>query len=428
MATRLFGRSTAGVGAYTISPAPVAYRNLVATGFTAGAGGTSVTLAAGASAFVYSLSAQFTTAIPSYTGTAVGSWKITHGFQTVVPANIFTKVRVHRGTLSGTVITIVATSEWSDERLTNKTIQRWETYLDQVDLGTWASTDRLIIEYNYRNAGGASITPQITGGGYYQNAIYSPFETSAAFGYANQLQVGQRQYNYSQGGIRGTSRYLKQTTSAITSSGTATGTKGGSDFSGSVTGISTSSGTVAAGLQGYTGASTGASTSSGTIAAGTQGYTGAATGASTSSGTIAAGLQGYSGTSTGSSTSTGSANGTPGPGPGPEPEPTGDGSVWRAWNQDFVEKKPLEVLALTGRTVLGTSYSFGTAIGIAAFNPVEFAGRAVGISVEMGRSSGQLGYYGGVMQVRMLVQHRARGKAQHDLRGNRELLLLIGEL
>ena len=251
MASRLFVRSTGtSLGTYTIVPAPTQTRTLITATFGAGGNGLATILAPSASASIHTTTASGATAIPNYTGTAVGSYKITHGFQTVVPTDVYTKVRVHRATLSGTVLTIVATSEWSDERLTNKVTQRWETYLDQVDLGTWASTNRLIIEYSYRNAGAASITIQTTGGNYYQNAIVAPFDTTAASGYANQLQVGQRQYLYSQGGIRGTSRYLKQTTAVSTSSGTATGTKGGSDFSGSVTGVSTSSGTVAAGRQG----------------------------------------------------------------------------------------------------------------------------------------------------------------------------------
>ena len=419
MASRLFARGIGtSLGGYTISPATTQTRTLIPDTFGGGSNGLSTVLAAGASASIHAASAQFATAIPNFTGTAVGSWKITHGFQTVVPANVFTKVRVHRATLSGTVLTIVATSEWSDESLTNKTIQRWEHYLDAVDLGTWASTNRLIVEYSYRNAGGASITIQTSGGNYYLNAIYSPFTTSAAYGYANQLAVGQRQYNYSQGGIRGTSRYLKQTTSVITSSGTATGTKGGSDFSGSVTGVSTSSGTVAAGTQGYAGSSTGASTSSGTIAAGTQSYTGASTGASTSSGTVAAGTQGYRGTSTGSSISTGSANGTP----GPAPEVVVGGSTWRLWNT-WREEEQKSAPAYHGRVVFQLQYSLGRAHGA-----VGFAGNTFGSTEYYARIQGVIGYPGVVSSNAVRIRHRIRGKAQHDVHGNRELLLLIGEL
>ena len=379
MASRLFVRSIqTTLSGYTISPAPTQYRNLVGTGFGASSNGISTILGAGLSASVHAANARFATAIPNYTGTAVGSYKITHGFQTVVPTDVFTKVRVHRATLSGTVLTIAATSEWSGESLTNKTTQRWEHYLDQVDLGTWASTNALIVEYAYRNAGASSITIQSTGGGYYQNAIYSPFETSAAFGYANQLQVGQRHYNYSQGGIRGTLRYLKQTTSVITSSGTATGTKGGSDFSGSVTGISTSSGTVAAGLQGY------------------------------------------GGSSTGSSTSPGSANGSP----NPPPQPDGGGASWYAFNRVYDQKQPEpQLVAFSGYTILAKSYSFATVRGVPGFT-----GLTDGTTTAAGSGYGGLGYYGAVQQLQLRVKHRAQGNARFDVRGNKELLLLMGEL
>jgi hypothetical protein len=231
MATRLFQRSISGVGAYTVSPAPNHYKSLVASAFSTSSNGNSVVLTAGSSAFSYVLSAQFATLLPGATGTFLGSWRMFVQFQAVTPTNVYTKFRVHRATLSGTALTIVATSEWSGERLTNLATQRWELSLDQVDVGTWASTDRVIIETNYRNAGASSITIQPTGGTY-ANAIDTPFTTSAAFGYTNNLPVGQRVYNYSLGGIRGTSRYLAQQQYSSTSTGTATGTKGGSDFSG----------------------------------------------------------------------------------------------------------------------------------------------------------------------------------------------------
>lgn len=462
MARPLFINGTGTtLGGYTLSPAATQYRPLTGT-ITSGQNALTVVLAAGASSNIAAANARFNPAIPAYTGTAVGSYKICTAWQTTAFANLWTKVRVHRATLSGTALTIATSSEWSGEILTNKANQRWEHYLDQVDLGTWSSTDALVVEYNFRNAGASSISPSAIAGGYYYTAVYTPFDTTAGAGYTNQLPVGQRQYNYSQGGIRGTSRYLKQTTSVNTSSGTATGTKGGSAFSGSVTGVSTSSGTIAAGRQGYSGASTGASTSSGTIAAGRQGYTGSSTGSSTSSGTVAAGRQGYSGASTGSSTSTGviaagrqgyagavagtststgaiasgvqgyngaatgvststgTAHGTPSP--QPEPEPGVVGSVWRAWNSDFAQERP-KVLDISARSIYRTTYSFGMASGAAGFS-----GTVLGESVENGSSTGQLGYYGGVTSVRHLVRHRLHGKARHDLRGNRELLVLIGEL
>jgi len=373
---------------------------------------------AGTSVTVYAANASTAPAIPNYTGTAVGSWKITHGFSSVTPTNIFTKVRVHRATLSGTVLTIVATSEWSDERLTNKLTQRWETYIDQVDLGTWAATNALIVEHSYRNAGASSITIQNAGGNYYQSVVNSPIPTSAAYGYANQLQDGQRSYSYSQGGIRGTNRHLKQTTSVVASSGTIAGRRD----NGSVTGVSTSSGTATGtkGGQDFSGSVTGVSTSTGTVAAGRQGYTGASTGASASSGTIAAGTQGYSGSSTGSSTSTGSANGTP----GPTPEPPTGGTIFYDWNRIYDQKKPEpQLVAITGRTILTASYSFATVRGVAGFT-----GLTDGTTATAGSGYGGLGYYGAVQQLQLRVKHRAMGKARLDVRGNKELLLLIGEL
>ena len=167
MATRLFQRGTATAGSYTVTPAPNHYKELVGTTFTTGANGNSVVLAAGASAFSYALNPRFGTAIPNYSGTQSGSFRIFVQFQSVTPTNVFTKVRVHRATLSGTAYTIVASSEWSEERLTDKINQRFEFFIDQVDLGTWATSNALIIEYNYRNAGGSSITPQPTGGAGY---------------------------------------------------------------------------------------------------------------------------------------------------------------------------------------------------------------------------------------------------------------------
>ena len=396
MATRLFQRSISGVGAYTVSPAPNHYKSLVASAFSTSSNGNSVVLTAGSSAFSYVLSAQFSALLPAATGTFLGSWRIFVSFQTTNPTNVYTKFRVHRATLSGTALTIVATSEWSGERLTNLTTQRWELNLDQVDVGTWASTDRVIIETNYRNAGASSITIQPTGGTY-ANAIDTPFTTSAAFGYTNNLPVGQRVYNYSLGGIRGTSRYLAQQQYSSTSTGTATGTKGGSDFSGSVTGVSTSSGTIAAGLQGY----------GGTIA-----------GLSNSNGTIAAGLQGYAGSSTGSSTSSGTVNGSP----GPEPDTGGALPQWWYTEQERQpQPEPLQVLALTGAIQAKALYATGRVRG-----RVGYIGSASGTNrVESFITAARVGYSGSVPPSRLVADGRlSRGRVFTT----NELLILIGEL
>jgi hypothetical protein len=396
MATRLFQRSISGVGAYTVSPAPNHYKSLVASAFSTSQNGNSVVLTAGSSAFSYVLSAQFSALLPAATGTFLGSWRIFVNFQTTNPTNVYTKFRVHRATLSGTALTIVATSQWSGERLTNLATQRWELSLDQVDVGTWASTDRVIIETNYRNAGASSITIQPTGGGY-ANAIDTPFTTSAAFGYTNNLPVGQRVYNYSRGGIRGTSRYLAQQQYSSTSTGTATGTKGGQDFSGSVTGVSTSSGTIAAGLQGY----------GGTIA-----------GLSNSSGTIAAGLQGYAGSSTGSSTSSGTVNGSP----GPVPDTGGALPQWWYTEQERQpQPEPLQVLALTGAIQAKALYATGRVRG-----RVGYIGSASGTNrVESFITAARVGYSGSVPPSRLVADGRlSRGRVFTT----NELLILIGEL
>ena len=376
MATRLFQRSTPGVGAYTVSPAPNHYKALIATTFGTGGSGNSVILTAGSSAFSYVLSAQFATLLPGATGTFLGSWRMFVQFQAVTPTNVYTKFRVHRATLSGTALTIVATSEWSGERLTNLTTQRWELNLDQVDLGTWASTDRVIIETNYRNAGASSITIQPTSGAGYANAIDTPFTTSAAFGYTNNLPVGQRVYNYSLGGIRGTSRYLAQQQYSSTSTGTATGTQGGQDFSGSVTGVSTSSGTIAAGLQGYAGSSTGSSTSSGTV------------------------------------------NGSP----GPEPDTGGALPQWWYTEQERQpQPEPLQVLALTGAIQAKALYATGRVRG-----RVGYIGSASGANrVESFITAARVGYSGSVPPSRLVADGRlSRGRVFTT----NELLILIGEL
>ena len=453
-------------------------RELLDTGSATGVNGSTVTLAAGASASGYITSA---TGIPNLTTAVTGSWEASIQFQTVTPTSIFCKFRVHRISVAGTVPTILASTEYSAEVEARATLTPYIISTDGTNLGTFSSGDRIAIEWTLRNAGATSLSPAPSFGTY-GRFVRTPIESTAAVGWTGFVgQAAYRPISYSEGTIKGVKR-TGSVRNSITSSGTATGTKGGSAFSGSVTGvststgtvtgnagfrgsvagISTSSGTIAAGRQGYTGTSTGASTSSGTIAAGRQGYTGSITGSSTSSGTVAAGRQGYSGASTGSSTSTGviaagrqgyagaiagiststgaiasgvqgysgaatgaststgTAHGTPSP--QPEPESSGVGSVWRAWNSDFAQERP-KVLDISARSIYRTTYSFGMASGAAGFS-----GTVLGESVENGSSAGQLGYYGGVTSVRHLVRHRLHGKARHDLRGNRELLVLIGEL
>ena len=414
MATRLFQRSIATPGSYTVTPAPNHYKELIGTTFTTSANGNSVVLAAGASAFSYALNARFSPAIPNFSGTASGSFRIFVQFQAVTPTNIFTKVRVHRATLSGTAYTIVASSEWSEERLTNKLLQRFEFFIDQVDLGTWATSNALIVEYNYRNAGGSSITPQPTGGGGYANAIYTPFTTSAAFGYTNQLPVGQRLYNYSQGGVRGTNRNLGPQIFTNASIGTATGTKGGSDFSGTVTGVSTSTGTIAAGQQGYVGGVTGASMSSGTIAAGRQGYVGNATGTSISSGT-ATGNIGFSGSVAGQSLSTGTATGTKGGSVDP---------IFPPWWLEHQAPKKQRIEAFSGRIRIQAIYVSGRVRGTFGAR-----GNVEGVNVCHTRILGTRAASGKVAGTWFI---RARkpvvGRAQDKRRIEQDILVMIGEL
>ena len=441
MATRLFSAGNGGANGYTVSPAPSFYNALQETTASTSSSGNSIILAAGASGFSYTVNARFATAIPNYSGTITGSWRICRQFQAVTPTNVYTKVRVHRATLSGTAYTIVASSEWSGEVLTNKINQMFEMYLDQVDLGTWSSSHALVIEYNYRNAGASSITPQPVGGFLYQNAIYSPLSSSSGYGHTALRSAGQRPYIYSQGGIRGTSRYLIRQVFTTTSSGTATGTGGSPNFNGTVTGSSTSSGTIAAGKQGYRGTITGSSTSSGTIAAGRQGYVGSSTGSATSSGTIAAGRQGYAGSSigssasngtiatgtqgyagstTGSSTSSGTVNGTPGP--GPEPDTGGALPQWWYIEQERqLQPEPLQILALTGAIRAKALYITGRVRGRAGF-----IGALSGTNrVESFITSASVGYSGEVPPSRLVADGRiSRGRVFTT----NELLILIGEL
>jgi hypothetical protein len=370
-------------------------RELLDTGAANGTNGSSVVLAAGASASFYITSA---TSVPNLTTALTGSWEAAIQFQTVAPTNVFCKFRVHRISVSGTTPTILASTEYSAEIQARAINTPYIANTDGTDLGTFSSAHRIAIEWTLRNAGGASITPQPSFGTF-SRYVRTPIQSSAVVGWTGFVgQAAYRPISYSEGTIRGVKRtgFVRN---SITSSGTATGTKGGSDFSGSVTGISTSSGTIAAGRQGYTGAATGASTSSGTVAAGTQGY---------------------SGSSTGSSTSTGSANGTP----GPTPEPPTGGAIFYDWNRVYDQKKPEpQLVAFAGRTMLTASYSFATVRGVAGFT-----GLTDGTTATAGSGYGGLGYYGAVQQLQLRVKHRAMGKARLDVRGNKELLLLIGEL
>lgn len=411
MAERLFQRATSTSNGYVISPAPNHYKNLVADTFTFSANGNSITLAAGAAAFSYVTPARFATALPGATGNVVGSFRAFVGFQTTNPTNVFTKFRVHRATASGTVVTIVNTSEWSAERRTDRTTQRWELHLDQVDVGTWASTDLVVFETEYRNAGTASITIAPVGGSGYQNIFYTPFTTNAAFGYTSTRIVGQRPTNYSFGGVNGTSRYLEPTTSTIansgtiagrrdngsvagvsTSTGTATGTKSGQDFSGTVSGVSTSIGTIA-GSAGFTGSTAGSSTSLGTVAAGQQGFTGSTTGQSSTSGFVS-GNVGLSGLVNGESISTGTAQGSPTP-PSPDRRPSGIPMRRRI-------PYPIKPIHASGTTRPIRIYSVGYMLGNAGhqgtvINTIQVVGHAIGVlgyggTSAMGvfRSSGKL--------------------------------------
>jgi hypothetical protein len=413
-------------------------RELLDSGAANSTNGSSVVLAAGASASFYLTSA---TSVPNLTTALTGSWEASIQFQTVAPTNVFCKFRVHRISVSGTTPTILASTEYSAEIQARAINTPYIANTDGTDLGTFSSAHRIAVEWTIRNAGASSITPQPSFGTF-ARYVRTPIQSSAAVGWVGFAgQAAYRPISYSEGTIRGVKRtgFVRN---SITSSGTATGTKGGSNFSGSVTGVSTSTGTVAAGKQGYAGSISGASTSSGTIAAGKQGYlgsitgssttsgtiaagkqgyTGAVSGAITSAGTVAAGLQGYSGAAAGSSTSTGSAQGIPYPPPQPQPD-AAQGSTMRQWNQDFGDDRP-RIIQLQGRANVQRLYAVGTVFGATGF-----AGFSTSVTQSAGSANGLLGYYGGVQQLRLLVKHRAHGKARPDLRENRELLLLIGEL
>ena len=393
MALRSF-RGAASVSSVQF-PAQGTNRELVDSGAANSTNGSGLVIPAGASVSAYLISLVN---VPNLTTALTGSWEASLQFQTIAPTNIFIKFRVHRISVSGTTPTILASTAYSAEVQARATNTPYICNTDGTDLGTFSSTHRIAVEWTLRNANATSFTPQPSFGTF-SRYVRTPIQSSAVVGWTGFVgQAAYRPISYSEGTIRGVKRtgFVRN---SITSSGTATGTKGGQDFSGSVTGVSTSTGTVAAG---------------------TQGYTGAATGASTSSGTVAAGTQGYSGSSTGSSTSTGSANGSPNP---PEP-PAGGGAIWYDFNRVYDKKQPEpQLVAFTGYTVLAKSYSFATVRGVAGFT-----GISDGTTTAAGSGYGGLGYYGAVQQLQLRVKHRAMGKARLDVRGNKELLLLIGEL
>lgn len=378
------------------STSPVVYtgqafsRELLDTGSANSTNGSTVVLAAGASASFYLTTA---TGIPNLTTAVTGSWEASIQFQTVTPTNIFCKFRVHRISVAGTVPTILASTEYSAEVRARATQTPYIISTDGTDLGTFSSGHRIAIEWTLRNAGAASLSPQPSFGTY-SRFVRTPIESTAAVGWTGFVgQAAYRPISYSEGTIKGVKR-TGSVKNSITSTGTATGTKGGQDFSGSVTGVSTSAGTVA----------------------GAAGFTGSATGSSTSTGTIAAGTQGYNGAVSGSSTSTGTAQGTPGPQPQPEP----GGSIWRIWNQEQPKERAQE---LRGRTVAAVSFARAAARG-----QIGVLGQSAGTTQSAGSARGTLGYYGGVIAMRALLRHRARGKMRPERKEEREVLILTGDI
>lgn len=414
MALRRFrGASSSSTVVFT---GQVFNRELLDTGSATGSNGSTVTLAAGASASFYITSG---TAVPNLTTAVTGSWEASIVFQTVTPTNIFCKFRVHRISVAGTVPTILASTEYSAEIQARATQTPYIISTDGTDLGTFSSGHRIAIEWTLRNAGAASLSPQPSFGTY-SRFVRTPIESTAAVGWTGFVgQAAYRPISYSEGTIKGVKR-TGSVRNSIASTGTATGTKGGSDFSGSVTGVSTSTGS-ATGAVGFTGSVAGISTSSGTIAAGQQGYAGVVTGSSTSAGTIASGIQGYSGAATGTSTSTGTAQGTPGPQPQPEPGES-NASALRLWNQHY-EDLPERLAHLRGRIATQRTYTSGIVFGAAGFT-----GKTLSIVYTNGSADGLLGYYGNMRFSRIATKSRTRGKPRPDLRENRELLLIMGEL
>lgn len=391
MALRRFrGATTSSTVAFT---GQAFNRELLDTGTANGSNGSSVVLAAGASASFYLTTA---TGIPNLAVGVTGSWEAAINFQGFAPTNIFCKFRVHRISVSGTTPTILASTAYSAEVQARAINTAYIANTDGTDLGTFASGNRIAIEWTLRNAGAASLSPQ-PAFGTYASFVRTPIESSTAVGWTGTIgRAAYRPISYSEGTIKGVKRtgFVRN---SITSTGTATGVQGGQDFSGSVTGVSTSSGTIAAGLQGY----------GGTIA-----------GLSNSNGTIAAGLQGYEGSSTGSSTSSGTVNGSPGP------VPDTGGAVpqwWYTEQERQPQPEPLQVLALTGAIQAKALYATGRVRG-----RVGYIGSAIGTNrVESFITAARVGYSGSVPPSTVGVRGRV-------LRGRSfttdEMLILMGEL
>ena len=367
-------------------------RELLDTGSATGSNGSSVVLAAGASASFYLISA---TGIPSLSVAVTGSWEAAINFQAVAPTNVFCKFRVHRISVSGTTPTILASTEYSAEVRAFRTLTSYIANTDGTDLGTFASGNRIAVEWTIRNAGASSITPQ-PAFGTYAAFVRTPIESSAAVGWTGQVgRAAYRPISYSEGTIKGVKR-TGSVRNSITSSGTATGTQGGADRSGSVTGVSASSGTIAAGLQGY----------GGTIA-----------GLSNSSGTVSGGLQGYAGAVIGSSSSSGTATGTKG----------GDASSGYSfdWHEYQPSKKlEKEVEARSGGRFQGRTHSRGAAGGMQGRY-----GNTIGVLTLHAKALGRKAASGRVSGANKSAELKPlAGRAAFRARADGEFLILIGEL
>lgn len=232
-------------------------RSITSAGANGGTNGSSVVLAAGLSASGYATSSAV-----GITGASLGDWKIGVSLQNTITTQIFTKVRVHRISVSGTTPTILASSTYTAEINTRRTISTYSFELNQVDLGSWSSTDRFAIEYTFRNAGSSSFSPQPAFGPYHLHFIYAPIDRSTIGYNKGNGNQGQRAYIYSRGGIRGTIRNGNPTSTETISSGSATGSPGGINRTGSASGQSTSTG-VSSGKPGLAGQISGTSISTG---------------------------------------------------------------------------------------------------------------------------------------------------------------------
>lgn len=147
-------------------------------------------------------------------------------------------------------------------------------------------------------------------------------------------------------------------TGSTTSSGTIVGAKGGA---GTVTGSTTSSGT-APGKKATTGTVTGSTTSSGTVV-GKEGEPGLVTGTTTSSGTIV-GTKATTGAVAGSTTSTGIIVGTKYDPDAPVEEETHRGG--RGYYYYTAPEQPEPAPERKSGRVVGRTISFGTVIGRAS--------------------------------------------------------------